>query len=216
MANSFNISVKPEIAAVSALVTTVDGVVDLIRSDDVPAIKSNTNANETKIDANKTVLDLIHGTDVVNIQTNIDSNETKIDDNKTSIDAIQPVPYYWMTESDTLVQSADTERTNSTTSYILVKSIRIFFSGIYRIKFDLKGNNTAEFSGRIYKNGVAHGTEQMTTSTSYVNYSEDLVFAADDLIQLYIRTNYVGRNVDTRNFRLYGTIITTTTLIVTD
>ncbi|MBA7483578.1 hypothetical protein ES707_19093 [subsurface metagenome] len=79
MSNSFNISVKPEIAAVSAKIDTVDAVVDLIRGTDVPAIKTNIDANETKIIAIDAVVDLIRGTDVPAIQTNIDANETKID-----------------------------------------------------------------------------------------------------------------------------------------
>lgn len=50
MGNSFNISVAPEIAAVSALVTTVDTVVDLIRSADVPNIQTNIDAVDTIVE----------------------------------------------------------------------------------------------------------------------------------------------------------------------
>lgn len=50
MSNNFSIDVSPQIAAVLAAVGTVDTVVDLIRSADVPAIQTNIDANETKID----------------------------------------------------------------------------------------------------------------------------------------------------------------------
>ena len=50
MANLFNISVKPEIAALESKVDIVDTVVDAIRSTDVPNIQTNINDNETKID----------------------------------------------------------------------------------------------------------------------------------------------------------------------
>jgi len=66
MSNSFNISVAPEIAAVSALILVVDTVVDNIRATDVPNIQTNIDANETKIDANKTVVDAIQAkTDLI-------------------------------------------------------------------------------------------------------------------------------------------------------
>lgn len=54
MSNTFNISVAPELAALSALVTIVDTVVDNIRGIDVPDIQTNIDANETKIDAIQT------------------------------------------------------------------------------------------------------------------------------------------------------------------
>ena len=72
MPNTFFLSLAPQIAAVSTLITTVDTVVDLIRGTDVPAIQANIDANETKID-------LIRGTDVPAIQANIDAAEAKID-----------------------------------------------------------------------------------------------------------------------------------------
>ncbi len=59
MSNSFNISLAPEIAAVSALITTVDTVVDLIRGTDVPNIQTNIDANETKIDTINGIVDAI-------------------------------------------------------------------------------------------------------------------------------------------------------------
>ena len=59
MSNSFNISFVPEIAAVGALVSTVDTVVDAIRATDVPNIQTNIDANETKIDTVDTVVDAI-------------------------------------------------------------------------------------------------------------------------------------------------------------
>ncbi len=50
MSNSFSIDVAPQIATVLTAVNTVDTVVDLIRSVDVPNIQSNINVNETKLD----------------------------------------------------------------------------------------------------------------------------------------------------------------------
>lgn len=89
MGNSFNISVKPEIAAAVVKIDAIDTVVDAIRGTDVPNIQTNINVNETTILANQDILDLIRGTDVVDIQANIDANETKIDTIDGIVDAIK-------------------------------------------------------------------------------------------------------------------------------
>ncbi len=71
MANTFNISVKPEIAALEAKVDIVDAIVDAIRAVDVPLLI----AYLTDIDA---VVDAIRGTDVVNLSSAIANNSTAI------------------------------------------------------------------------------------------------------------------------------------------
>lgn len=50
MANTFNISVKPEIAAVQTVVNANSTAIGLIRSADVVNIQTNINTNKTKID----------------------------------------------------------------------------------------------------------------------------------------------------------------------
>ncbi len=55
----------------------------------------------------------------------------------------------------------------------------------FTMKEDTSGN---EAYGRIYKNGGAVGTTR-TSTTSYVQHTEDLVFAKDDLLQLYVWDN---------------------------
>ena len=82
MSNSFNISVKPDIAAVKA-------VVDAVRATDVPNIQTNIDANETKIDANKTIVDLIRFTDFPYTNSLIAANESKIDTIDGIADAIK-------------------------------------------------------------------------------------------------------------------------------
>ncbi len=89
MANSFNISVKPEIAALETKVDTIDTVVDLIRSTDVVNIQTNIDANETKIDTIDTVVDLIRGTDVVNLASAIANNAEAIEVIDGIVDAIK-------------------------------------------------------------------------------------------------------------------------------
>jgi hypothetical protein len=127
-----------------------------------------------------------------------------------------------VTASDTLQQSADTEQDGAgITSFTLVKEIQVYLSGNYRIKFDLK-RGTDDIGppvahGRIYKNGVALGTDQTNSTNTYQTFSEDLDFDADDKIQLYYYSSDGGsanRQAITRNFRLYGTITSTADSIV--
>jgi len=59
--------------------------------------------------------------------------------------------------------------------------------------------------GRIYKNGVAVGTERERAYLSYADFTEDLVFSEDDLMQVYIKSGpgswaYVG------NFKALGIV----------
>jgi hypothetical protein len=108
--------------------------------------------------------------------------------------------------SETLRHSNDTERTSGATSYEKIKAIFNGVKGCWRVKFDLRTTNAASAAyGRIYRNGSPYGTEQTTTSTTYVTFSEDLIFTIGDSIELYIHTATSGAYwAVTRNFRLYG------------
>lgn len=64
--------------------------------------------------------------------------------------------------------SADTERTNDTTSYTKIKEVTITRSGTYTIAWEHKiQTNPLICSTRVYKNGSAFGTEKTTSSASY-------------------------------------------------
>lgn len=81
--------------------------------------------------------------------------------------------------------------------------------GVYRIKFDLRASDTHTAYGRIYKNGIAHGTLRFTTSMSYVTYTEDLTFAKGDLIQLYMYSSD-GANALITNYKICSNLFTQT------
>lgn len=105
-----------------------------------------------------------------------------------------------------LYASMDTERTyiQNPPTWTKVKSYKLLKPGTYRIKFDLKISASGYAYGKIYRNGVAVGTEQSETSTSYVTKSEDISgWSVGDEIQLYINTSNAGLTAYTQNFRLY-------------
>lgn len=110
--------------------------------------------------------------------------------------------------SDNLRSSNDAEVGEFGTDYYKRKEIRLDEPlEALRIKFDLKSEDgVTEVKGRIYKNGVAIGTEKTRTSNSYLTFSQDFAgpFAKDDLIQLYLAGGGTpAQEAFARNFRLY-------------
>jgi len=75
-----------------------------------------------------------------------------------------------------------------------------------RYKFEGKrvlGNGMA----KVYKNGVAIGSEINITSAGYTLKTEDVDFtsiAVGDTIELWLRVLDVGSTVYVKNFRIYG------------
>ena len=99
---------------------------------------------------------------------------------------------------DHLIVSADTERNTDSTPYAMAKEIIIGLGGTLRIKFDGKFQSNQSYA-RIYRNGVAVGTEQTLTNT-YQTFSEDIAgWSAGDLVQLYTKGLYAY----VKNFRIY-------------
>jgi hypothetical protein len=119
------------------------------------------------------------------------------------------------TASNTLQQSADTEEScgSNNTVHTLLKSIQVFMAGTIRVKFDLHSDVTYGGSAQIYKNGVAYGTGRNKNDVNYTTYSEDLIFAVGDFVQVYAWASGGGSgNAFVRNFRIYydKTVLTET------
>ncbi len=113
--------------------------------------------------------------------------------------------FIYASASDTLQASADTERNKSNDdTYTKVKEIKTMVGGVIRVKFDGESVNANGYI-RIYKNGIAFGTEQNPGQGSYTTYSEDLFFIAGDLIQIYYKTFNLASDIYVKNFRLYYT-----------
>jgi len=87
-----------------------------------------------------------------------------------------------------------TEKSTTLASYTKVSEIYVGRNGDARIVFNLRTINASYIAyGKIYKNGIAVGTERTTTSTTYVTFSEDFTsLVVGDLIQLYIHTQTPG------------------------
>jgi hypothetical protein len=107
--------------------------------------------------------------------------------------------------SDDLLASANTERSTSSTNFVKVKEIRVniqnYFSMQLRVDFELRTTGGSYSEGLIFRNGLAAGTVR-TAPFNYQNFSENINFNNNDLIQLYIRASS-SYTCFCRNFRIY-------------
>lgn len=126
-----------------------------------------------------------------NLIDKLDQNPEAIAEGASGAPRIQTAAMVVPTSGSTytLINLA-TEITSGSLSYILASATHIFRcqrAGTYNVVFDLKLGGTGGVAayGRIYKNGVAFGTEQSTASGTYVEKAESLTFAAGDTIELW-------------------------------
>ena len=74
------------------------------------------------------------------------------------------------------------------TTYTKIAEIYLPRAGDLRVKFWIAASGGATTYGRIYRNGVAVGTEQTTSSAVGTQFSEDITgWASGDLLQLYTK-----------------------------
>ena len=108
----------------------------------------------------------------------------------------------------------------SSGSSVVLVSCAASYTGVLQSGFPDSSATTTTFSyeidGRIYKNGVAVGTNRTQTAssadTSYTTYSEDISgLQPNDLLQLYGRNVDGQANATFRNFRLYANELEVTT-----
>lgn len=93
------------------------------------------------------------------------------------------------TVGDYVIKDSTGEVSHVGTTYTKKKEIAIFRAGNARITFSLRASADTAY-GRIYKNGVAIGTERTTTSGAYVDFTEDISgLVKGDLIQLYLKNS---------------------------
>jgi len=133
---------------------------------------------------------------------------------KAYVDAV-PKVYF---ASDSLIQSADTERSFTGSdvynSGSPTKNIRVPVGSTYRVKFDLKAQAGSRVYAKIYKNGSAVGTERETIDTNYATYSEDFTgIVPGDYIQLCVKGFNSSSVGYVRNFRIYATALTSLSVI---
>jgi len=113
---------------------------------------------------------------------------------------------YYRISNDTYA-SDDAEEENGFHAYTLVKTLTLpsnFPTLTIRVHMEIEGQAGENTFGKIYKNGVAYGTERVKNDVGYSTFNEDLEFTADDAVELYYYNDGVA-NAITKNFRILGT-----------
>lgn len=95
-----------------------------------------------------------------------------------------------------IAASQDSFTTTSST-YVLAKKIQMPSGGVIQALFDLWCASGTAY-GRVYKNGVAVGTERTTTSSTPVSWTENISFSANDTIELWIKNSSTNSTYNKR------------------
>lgn len=113
--------------------------------------------------------------------------------------------------SDVLRKSVDAETNLGDTTYTMLpgKEITIpaiYISGTFRIKYSVQSvNNRGADCARLYKDGVAVGTEYCNLPLSYSLKSQDLTLVGGEKIQVYGKKDGAGAGdpIYVKEFRVY-------------
>jgi len=126
-------------------------------------------------------------------------------------EAITPITTgsLYRTDEDT------TEGSESGTIYAKVTDeLIVLRSGTYQVSFDLKLTGTIiSAQGKIYRNAstaysgnVAFGTEQTTSSLTYITKTETLTLNAGDKLSVYAKRTGAATSAEVNNFRIESAI----------
>lgn len=108
--------------------------------------------------------------------------------------------------SSTLRLSANTQRSTTSTTYVLMKNIAVFTPGTYRVSFYLSSSSSGtdvSAYARIYINGAPVGTERSITGGGGITFTEDIAANAGDNIQLWVRSTSPSYTTYVSNFKIY-------------
>ncbi|RJQ67344.1 MAG: hypothetical protein C4519_24415 [Desulfobacteraceae bacterium] len=106
--------------------------------------------------------------------------------------------------SDNVKKEDNAEENIKSETYTELKEFKVRVPGTVKVKFEMKQitSETGPYNAyaTIYINGSAAGTQRASTSTSYIEYEEDITIGEDDiadsedgaLVELYVRS---GHNV---------------------
>lgn len=118
--------------------------------------------------------------------------------------------------SDTLRGSLDTLTETLSTTYVKKKQFTMNASGVFRVKFTIKSNDSSEVAyGRVFKNGVPFGTERGEGNATYSEYSEDLEFNVGDTCEIWIKISDAFITCYLKDFRIYFDMVRTLAFDIT-
>lgn len=114
--------------------------------------------------------------------------------------------------SGTLVVSADTSRTNNTSSYVKLKEIAIGISGTVRVSFKVTDTGSGTSEGDLRLNGVSVGTGSTSSSATY---TFDIAVDKGDIFTLWGKITS-STTCALSEFRISYDVVTTPFVVITD
>lgn len=115
------------------------------------------------------------------------------------------IPVY-VADDLAIVASSPSVAVNASSSYTKIKEIAFYGQGEITVSFDLRSTDSAKHvNARVYKNGVAIGTERLTPSETYTTYSQSFSGITNgDLIQIYAKGIPGQASANVLNFKICG------------
>ena len=92
----------------------------------------------------------------------------------------------------------------TTTSFVKRGAFTVLLDGQYTIGYTLSSNGGSWAKGRIYKNGVAHGSIYQTQGT--LNVTQNLSFNAGDTVELWLSIEVSHHTCFGHNFRVMANV----------
>lgn len=106
--------------------------------------------------------------------------------------------------SDTVRNANDSDKSTTSTTWVKVKETRLdtAFVGSIRITWHIGTSKTVYCYGRLYRNGVALGSEYGTSGSKSIKEDfTDIDWAVNDLLQIYLKAG-TDVTVHASNFQL--------------
>lgn len=175
----------------STLKTTVDAIQSAV--DDVDTAVG---AIDTAVGNLNTAIDDLANTDVANLAADV----AALDPWDDATRKLTHLASYLGVTGSSERQTLSGEHTTASASYAKICELTCLVDGEITVKFDAKHDNMGTNYAKIYKNGVAAGTER-TLGTGYVTYSEDFEVSKGDTIEVW-GDCYSSTNIYVQNFKL--------------
>lgn len=108
--------------------------------------------------------------------------------------------------SDTNSWPNDAEKSSDSLTYVKIKEILLNEDlSVVRIYFQHKATSSGPIGyAKIYKNGVAIGTERSQAGSAWISYNEDFANLVNgDLIQIYVKSTLAGYGSFIKSFQLH-------------
>lgn len=119
-----------------------------------------------------------------------------------------PVTVHTLTSGTRVFFRSTIETTVASTVSVVAMQVGLPWGGTIRVRFDMKQSTVAgaplQIMGQVFRNGSAVGTEQVSTSNSYISFTEDIAgWSRNDLLQINAFTTVsTGTNVRVKNLIL--------------